>query len=263
MLERISARPWTRLAPRTALLSLLFILAPVALALAQEPTIPTLQLNLAAGQAEPEKVSVLLEILFLLTILSVAPAIVLTATSFTRIIIVFSFLRQAMGTAQMPPNQVLASLAIFMTVIIMLPTGTRVNDEALQPYLNEEIGFTEALHRAETPVRDFLFKHTREKDLSIFYAIAKMDRPETKADVPTPLLVAAYVISELKTGFQIGFLIYIPFLILDMVVASILLAMGMMMLPPVMISLPFKLLLFVMVDGWNLLTGSLVNSFAV
>ncbi len=263
MHERISARPWIRLARRTALLSLPLLLAPAALALAQDTTIPTLQLTLAAGQAEPEKVSVLLEILFLLTVLSVAPAIVLTATSFTRIIIVFSFLRQAMGTAQMPPNQVLASLAIFMTVIIMLPTGTRVNDEALQPYLNEEIGFQEALHRAESPVRDFLFKHTREKDLSIFYAIAKMDRPQSKTDVPTPLLVAAYVISELKTGFQIGFLIYIPFLILDMVVASILLAMGMMMLPPVMISLPFKLLLFVMVDGWNLLTGSLVNSFAV
>lgn len=224
---------------------------------------PSLSLNLSAGQTEPEQVSVLLEILFLLTILSLAPAIALTVTSFTRIIIVFSFLRQAMGTPQMPPSQVMASMAIFMTVVIMFPTGQRIWDEALNPYMEEEIGFTEALERAEQPLRVHLFKHTREKDLSIFYSITKMDRPQTKEEVPTMLLVSAYMISELKTGFQIGFLIYIPFLILDMVVASILLAMGMMMLPPVMISLPFKLLLFVMVDGWNLLTGSLVNSFMI
>ena len=145
----------------------------------------------------------------------------------------------------------------------MLPVGKRINDEALQPYLNEDIGFQQAIDKAEVPLREFLFKHTREKDLSIFYSITKMDRPQTKEDVPMMILVAGYVISELKTGFTIGFLIYIPFLILDMVVASILLAMGMMMLPPVMISLPFKLLLFVMVDGWNLLTGSLVNSFVL
>jgi flagellar biosynthetic protein FliP len=192
----------------------------------------------------------------------VAPAIVLTITSFTRIIIVFSFLRHAMGTQQMPPNQVLAGLAIFMTVAIMAPVGKQINDQALQPYLNEEIGYKEALKLAEQPVRQFLFKHTREKDLSIFFSITKMERPKSKEDVPTMILVPAYMISELKTGFQIGFLIYIPFLILDMVVASILLSMGMMMLPPIMISMPFKILLFVMVDGWNLLVGSLVNSFA-
>lgn len=222
-----------------------------------------MQLVLSGGEAEPEDISILLEILFLLTVLSVAPAIVLTMTSFTRIIIVFSFLRQAMGTAQMPPTQVLASLAIFMTFVIMLPVGKRVNNEALQPYLQEVIGFDEAITYAQVPIREFMFKHTREKDLSIFYSILQEARPASKEEVPTPLLVAAYVISELKTGFQIGFLIYIPFLILDMVVASILLAMGMMMLPPAMVSLPFKLLLFVMVDGWNLLTGSLVNSFFV
>lgn len=225
-------------------------------------TAPTLSLNLAAGQTEPENVSLLLEILFFMTILSLAPAIMLTVTSFTRIIIVFSFLRQAMGTAQMPPTQILASLAIFMTFVIMFPVGKQINDLALQPYLEERIGFDEALRQAEGPLRTFLFKHTREKDLSVFYSITKMDRPEKKEQVPTIILVAGYVISELKTGFQIGFMIYIPFLILDMVVASILLAMGMMMLPPVMISLPFKILLFVMVDGWNLLTASLVNSFA-
>ena len=222
---------------------------------------PSISLQLAAGQTEPEKVSVLLEILFLLTVLSVAPAIVLTVTSFTRIIIVFSFLRHAMGTQQMPPNQVLAGLAIFMTVAIMAPIGKQINDQALQPYLNEEIGYKEALKLAEQPLRKFLFKHTREKDLSIFFSISKMERPRNKEDVPTMILIPAYLISELKTGFQIGFLLYIPFLILDMVVASILLSMGMMMLPPVMISMPFKILLFVMVDGWNLLVGSLVNSF--
>ncbi len=219
-------------------------------------------MNLAAGQSEPEKVSLLLEILFLLTVLSLAPAILLTVTSFTRIIIVFHFLRQAMGTPAMPPNQILASLAMFITFVIMLPVGKQINEQALQPYMNQTIGFTEALHRAEQPLREFLFKHTREKDLSIFYSVTRMERPENKDGVPTMMLIAGYVISELKTGFTIGFMIYIPFLILDMVVSSILLAMGMMMLPPVMISLPFKILLFVMVDGWNLLVGSIVNSFA-
>jgi flagellar biosynthetic protein FliP len=219
-------------------------------------------MELAAGQAEPESVSVLLEILFLMTILSMAPAIALTMTSFTRIIIVFHFLRQAMGTQQMPPNQVLASLAIFMTFVIMAPVFNEMNDRALQPYLNEEIGFDAALTEAQVPIREFLFKHTREKDLSIFYSITKAERPHNKDEVPTIMLVAAFTISELKTGFTIGFLIYIPFLILDMVVASILLSMGMMMLPPVMISLPFKILLFILVDGWNLLIGSIVNTFA-
>ncbi len=223
--------------------------------------LPEISLRLAAGQAEPQNVSVLLEILFLLTVLALAPSIVMCVTSFTRIIIVFSFLRQAMGTQQLPPTQLLAGLAIFMTVAIMMPVGKEINDQALQPYLAEQIPFTEALQKAEQPLRSFLFKHTREKDLSIFYSITKTDRPKTKEEVPTMFLVAGFMISEMKTGFTIGFLIYIPFLILDMVVSSILLAMGMMMMPPAMVSLPFKLLLFVMVDGWNLLTGSLVNSF--
>ncbi len=228
---------------------------------AQNLVMPDLQLNLSGGGTEPEKVALGLEILFMLTVLSLAPAIMLTITSFTRIIVVFHFVRQAMGVQQLPPNQVLVSLAIFMTVAIMLPVGKQINDEALQPYLQERIGFQEALKKAETPLRGFMFKHTREKDLSIFYSITKMDRPSTREDVPTVALAAAFIISELKTGFTIGFLIYIPFLILDMVVSSILLAMGMMMLPPMMVSMPFKLLLFVMVDGWALLVGSLVNSF--
>ena len=222
---------------------------------------PTLQLSLAGNAKTPEKVSVLLEILFLLTVLSVAPAIMLTVTSFTRIIIVFSFLRQAMGVQQLPPTQILASLAIFMTVVIMYPVGKQINDDALQPYISERMDYKEALDKAQAPLRTFMFKHTREKDLSIFYSISKMEAPRSKEEVPTMLLAAAYVISELKTAFTIGFLIYIPFLVLDMVISSVLLAMGMMMLPPMMVSMPFKLLLFVMVDGWNLLVGSLVNSF--
>ncbi len=243
-----------------ALISLVFLAVPV-LAGAADPSMPSLSLTLSGDQTSPEKVSVLLEILALFTVLTMAPGIVLTMTSFTRIIIVFHFLRQAMGTQQMPPNQVLAGLAIFVTVAIMTPVGSQINSEALQPYLNEEIGYKEALARAEVPLRSFLFKHTREKDLSIFYTISGLERPKSKDEVRTKLLVPAYIISELKTGFQIGFLLYVPFLILDMVVASVLLSMGMMMLPPVMVSLPFKILLFVMVDGWNLLLGSLVNSF--
>lgn len=237
------------------------LLSPLSIQAAQDIVMPNIQLTLSGGQAEPEKVSLLLEILFMLTVLSLAPAIMLTVTSFTRIIIVFHFLRQAMGIQQIPPTQILASLAIFMTVVIMFPVGKQINDTALQPYLDERLGFSDALTRAQAPLRAFLFKHTREKDLSIFYSIAKMDQPKNKDDVPTMLLSAAYVISELKTGFIIGFLIYIPFLIVDMVVSSVLLAMGMMMLPPMMVSMPFKLLLFVMIDGWNLLIGSLVNSF--
>lgn len=244
-----------------SILAFLFMLSPDLVLAAENITLPSMQLTLAGGDTSPEKVSLTLEILFLLTVLSLAPAIMLTVTSFTRIIIVFHFLRQAMGIQQIPPSQILASLAIFMTIVIMFPVGKEINDTALQPYLDERIDFTVALDRAQIPLRTFMFKHTREKDLSIFYSIAKMESPRTQQDVPTLLLAAAYVISELKTGFTIGFLIYIPFLILDMVISSILLAMGMMMLPPMMVSMPFKLLLFVMVDGWNLLVGSLVNSF--
>jgi flagellar biosynthetic protein FliP len=224
---------------------------------------PTLQLTLSGGASEPEAVARGLEILFLLTVLSIAPAIMLTVTSFTRIIVVFHFVRQALGVQQLPPNQVMISLAIFMTVAIMMPVGQEINNTALQPYLEERIDFREALANAETPLREFMFRHTRERDLSIFYSITRMDRPTTREDVPTLTLAAAFVISELKTAFTIGFLIYIPFLILDMVIASTLLAMGMMMLPPMMVSMPFKLLLFVMVDGWALLVGSLVNSFVM
>lgn len=245
----------------TFLLIFIFALPHITHAAQSGTSTPSLLLSLSGGGEEPSKVSVTLEILFLLTVLSVAPSIVLTVTSFTRIVIVFSFLRQAMGVQQLPPTQILASLALFMTVIIMYPVGKEINDTALQPYLKETIGYDVALDRAQIPLRKFMFKHTREKDLSVFYAISEMELPRNKDEVPTIMLAAAFLISELKTAFTIGFLIYIPFLVLDMVVSSVLLAMGMMMLPPMMVSMPFKLLLFVMVDGWNLLVASLVNSF--
>ena len=257
----IFSKLWKKPVAALAAASLISFLLPAVTLAAQDLALPSMQLTLAGGAQSPEKVSVLLEILFLLTVLSVAPAIMLTVTSFTRIIIVFSFLRQAMGVQQLPPTQILASLAIFMTVVIMYPVGKQINDDALQPYLSERMDYKEALDKAQAPLRTFMFKHTREKDLSIFSSISKMGAPRSKEEVPTMLLAAAYVISELKTAFTIGFLIYIPFLVLDMVISSVLLAMGMMMLPPMMVSMPFKLLLFVMVDGWNLLVGSLVNSF--
>jgi len=239
----------------------LYLILPSLAYAAQVIDMPKFAMRLSGESVEPADIALLLEILFLLTVLSLAPAIIMTVTSFTRIIIVFHFLRQAMGVQQVPPTQILASLAMFITFIIMYPVGKDINDNALQPYLQERLSYDVALERAQVPIRAFMFKHTREKDLSIFYSIAQMDVPRTKDDVPTIMLAAAFIISELKTGFTIGFLIYIPFLILDMVVSSILLAMGMMMLPPMMVSMPFKLLLFVMVDGWTLLIGSLVNSF--
>ena len=248
---QIFTRSWRKPGAAGLLAASLLILLPDLAFAAQDLSLPAMSLTLSGGAPEPTKVSVLLEILFLLTVLSVAPAIMLTVTSFTRIIIVFSFLRQAMGVQQLPPTQILASLAIFMTVVIMFPVGKQINDQALQPYLNEQIDYKVALDRAQAPLRTFMFKHTREKDLSVFYAITQMELPKNKEEVPTMLLAAAYVISELKTAFTIGFLIYIPFLVLDMVISSVLLAMGMMMLPPMMVSMPFKLLLFVMVDGWK------------
>ncbi|MGL4722450.1 MAG: flagellar type III secretion system pore protein FliP [Desulfovibrionaceae bacterium] len=220
-----------------------------------------LELSLAGNANERTAVALTLEILLAFTVLSLAPAIVLTTTSFTRLIIVFYFLRQAIGTNQMPPNQILISLAIFMTCAIMYPTGQAIYKDAFDPYFKEQISLVQALDRSQGPLRKFMFVHTREKDISLFYSITNLARPNTQEDVPTLILIPAFLISELKTAFTIGFLIYIPFVMLDMVISSVLLAMGMMMLPPMTISLPFKLLLFVMVDGWNLLIGSLVNTF--
>ncbi|CAI2717978.1 flagellar type III secretion system pore protein FliP [Nitrospina watsonii] len=221
---------------------------------------PNIQVGVEDTQ-EPEAMSTALQILALLTILTLAPSILILMTSFSRIVIVLSFLRQAMGTQQTPPTQVLVGLALFLTFFVMSPVLTQVNSEALQPYLNEEISQSEALQRAQAPIKGFMLRQTRNKDLDLFLNISQDERPETAEEVSMAVVVPAFVISELKTAFQIGFLIYIPFLILDMVVASILLSMGMMMLPPVLISLPFKLMLFVLVDGWHLTVGSLVKSF--
>ena len=202
-----------------------------------------------------------LRILTILTLMTFGPAMVLTMTSFTRIIIVFSLIRQALGTQQSPPNQVVIALSLFLTVFIMQPVWGKIQSEALVPFVEEQISQEVAIERALPPIRTFMFKHTREKDLSLFVQISGDVKPSTKDDIHLYQLIPAFVLSELKTAFQIGFMIYVPFLVLDMVVASILMAMGMMMLPPILISLPFKLMLFVLVDGWYLLVGNMVRSF--
>lgn len=202
-----------------------------------------------------------LRILTILTLMTFGPAMILTMTSFTRIIIVFSLIRQALGTQQSPPNQVVIALSLFLTVFIMQPVWGKIQSEALVPFVEEQISQEVAIERALPPIRTFMFKHTREKDLSLFVQISGDVKPSSKDDVHLYQLIPAFVLSELKTAFQIGFMIYVPFLVLDMVVASILMAMGMMMLPPILISLPFKLMLFVLVDGWYLLVGNMVKSF--
>lgn len=213
------------------------------------------------GSNATEDVSVTIQLVLLLTVLSLAPAILVLMTCFTRIVVVLSFVRSALATQSMPPNQVLIGLALFLTFFVMSPVLSEINSEALQPYLNEEIGQEEALNAAEMPIKEFMAGHTREKDLALFYKYAELEKPESVEDIRLTALVPAFAISELKTAFQIGFIIFIPFLIIDMVVASTLMAMGMMMLPPVMISLPFKILLFVLVDGWYLVVESLLLSF--
>ncbi|OGW28122.1 MAG: flagellar biosynthetic protein FliP [Nitrospinae bacterium RIFCSPLOWO2_12_FULL_47_7] len=224
-------------------------------------SLPTIQMGME-DSSNPEKVSSAIQVLILLTVLTLAPSILIMTTSFSRIIIVLSFLRQAMGTQQTPPNQILVGLALFLTTFVMAPVWSEINEKALQPYLGEKISQAEALQVAEVPLKRFMLRQTREKDLALFINIAGGQKPATKEDAELRMLIPAFIISELKTAFQIGFMIYIPFLILDMVVASVLLSMGMMMLPPVLISLPFKLMLFVMVDGWYLTVGSLMRSFS-
>ncbi|MBU8921016.1 MAG: flagellar type III secretion system pore protein FliP [Bacteroidales bacterium] len=208
-----------------------------------------------------KRLSLPVEIVLGLTVLSLAPAILVMMTSFTRIIVVFSFIRQALGTQQMPPAQLLIGLAIFLTAVIMMPAFTEINDTALQPYLSEEITRDEAVEKGFVPIRTFMLGHAREKDIALFMKMKGADAPVTPETLSASILIPAFVISELRTAFQIGFLIYLPFLVIDMVVASVLMSMGMMMLPPVMISLPFKILLFVLVDGWHLLVQSLITGF--
>ena len=227
----------------------------------QSFSIPSISLNVGDGGDEPGRVAVVLQLLFLLTTLSLAPAILVMLTSFTRIVVVLSLLRHALGTQQMPANQIIIGLSLFLTFFIMTPVWNKVNSRALQPYINEEISAEKAFDLAAQPIKEFMLKQAGEKDIALFVKISRGERPQKPDEIKLPVLIPAFVISELKTAFQIGFMIYLPFLILDMVVASVLLSMGMMMLPPIMISLPFKLLLFVLVDGWNLIIGSLVQSF--
>ncbi|HEU17894.1 MAG TPA: flagellar biosynthesis protein FliP [Deltaproteobacteria bacterium] len=224
--------------------------------------VPSITMSLPDGEQEPARVATVIQLLFLLTVLTLAPAVLIMLTSFTRIVVVLSLLRQAMGTQQVPGNQIIIGLSLFLTFFIMMPVWNQVNTGALQPYMNEEISQKKALDITAGAVKQFMLKQTREKDLALFTRISQSEKPYTSMDIGLPVLIPAFVISELKTAFQIGFMIYIPFLILDMVVASVLLSMGMMMLPPIMVSLPFKLLLFVLVDGWFLVVGSLVRSFA-
>jgi flagellar biosynthetic protein FliP len=227
-----------------------------------EPEISTPFFSIGLDNVDqPVAPTVVLQIFLLMTVLSLAPAILIMVTSFTRIVIVLSLLRRALGTMQMPPNQIMIGLALFLTFFVMTPVWQKINQSALQPYLDKKIGNQEALQNATAPLKEFMFKQTRKKDLALFVDIAKLERPNNIEDIPTSVLIPSFIISEVKTAFQIGLLLYVPFLIIDMVVASVLLSMGMMMLPPIMVSLPFKLMLFVLADGWYLLVGSLVKGF--
>lgn len=228
-------------------------------ACAQAPTLPALPDTWTSD--EPEQLVLTLRILLGLAILSLAPALLMTLTSFTRIVIVLSFLRSALGTQQTPPNQVLVGLALFLTLFVMGPVFDAINSGGLQPYLRGEIDYEDALERSAGPLREFMLRQTRERDLALFYEIAGLARPGSPEDVPFRILMPGFLISELKSAFQIGFVLFVPFLVIDLVVASSLMSMGMLMVPPVMVSLPVKILLFVMVDGWHLVTKSVVLSF--
>jgi len=241
----------------TTIWTVLLLTAPEA---AAAPLIPNI--NIGVDTAEnPQDVVVSLQLLGLLTVLSLAPAILLMTTSFIRIVVVLSFLKTAMGTQNMPPSQVIIGLAMFLTFFVMSPYLGEANDTGLQPYIAGEITQAEAVDKVAAPLREFMFRQTREADLALFVNLSDLPRPESEADVSTLTLIPAFIISELKTAFQIGFMIYIPFIVIDMIVASTLMSMGMMMLPPTMISMPFKILLFVMVDGWHILVQSLLATF--
>jgi flagellar biosynthetic protein FliP len=231
-----------------------------ATAFAADASMPSLSINLAQKD-DPDSVVPAIKIVALLTVLSVAPAILLMMTSFTRILIVLSFVRQALGTMSMPPNQVLVGLSLFLTAFTMSPVIETLEQRAITPYLAKAITQEQALQAASEPLRKFMIGETRESDIGLFYSITRKEQPKSHKDIPLTVLVPAFMISELKTAFQIGFLIYIPFLVIDMVISAILMALGMMMLPPTIVSLPFKLVLFVLVDGWSLIVGSIVKSF--
>jgi len=227
---------------------------------ARAVNLPTLSLGIKEATG-PQEVSTALQVLFVLTILSVAPAILLMTTAFTRIVIVLGFVRQAMGTQNMPPNQIIIGLALFLTFFIMSPVIDRINTTAFQPYMAQQITQQQALDRTVEAMREFMFSQVQEDELQLLIEITRQEQPEDRKDISTMILIPAFMLSELKLAFQMGFMIYVPFLVIDMIVASVLMSMGMMMLPPIIISLPFKLLLFVLVDGWNLVVGSLMQSF--
>lgn len=245
---------------KTLFTSATFLLCLLAANMALAAPVPNVNLSFGASE-NPADVAVTLQLIGMLTILTLAPSILIMTTSFVRIVVVIGFLRNALSTQNVPPNQVVLGLSLFLTFYIMSPYWSDINDNALQPYLAGAITQEEAIDNTVGPMREFMFKQTREADLALFVNLSDAPRPETQDDVSTFTLIPAFVISELKTGFQIGFMIYIPFIVIDMIVASTLMSMGMMMLPPVMISLPFKILLFVMVDGWRLLIQSLIASF--
>ncbi|OWR27857.1 flagellar biosynthetic protein FliP [Saccharibacillus sp. O23] len=249
----------------TLILSIVFIfihVLPSAHATGTENPIPNIDIQVGGdSNSDGAPATSTLSVLLLITVISIAPALLVLMTSFTRIVIVLSFVRTSLGTQQMPPNQVLVGLALFLTLFIMSPTLSSINDTALQPYVKGELTQMEALDKAAIPMKEFMFKHTREKDLLLFMDYTGMEKPKSFEDIPLTVMVPAYAISEMKTAFQMGFMIYIPFLVIDIVVSSTLMAMGMMMLPPTVISLPFKILLFVLVDGWYLVVKSLLLSF--
>jgi flagellar biosynthetic protein FliP len=256
---RFRVSPWALLA--TAVL-LAIILPKFAFAAPGDSPVPLPSLNVGVNQStDPRDVVSSLQILGLLTVLSLAPSLLVLTTAFTRIIVVLSFTRSALATQNMPPNQVLVGLALFLTFFVMAPTWGKINSEALQPYLKGEITQAQAVDKGSQPLREFMLKQTNEKDLALFINLAGLPRPATQADIPTYVIIPAFAISEIATAFKIGFLIFIPFIVIDMVVSATLMSMGMMMLPPMMISLPFKILLFVMMDGWRLVVQYLVTSF--
>ncbi len=234
----------------------LMFLAPAAMAV----PVPNIQIGVEETE-EPGNLSAALQVLIGLTILSLAPAILILMTGFTRIVVVMGFLRQALGTQQMPPNQLIIGLSLFLTFAVMSPVFTRIHSEAIQPFMDEQMTDRQALAAGTVPLKEFMLAHAKDSDLELFLRMSNQEVPEQRIDTPLSVVVPSFVLSELKTAFQIGFILYVPFLVIDMVVASILMSMGMMMLPPVMISLPFKILLFVLVDGWNLVVRSLLVSF--
>ncbi|GBD88087.1 flagellar biosynthetic protein FliP precursor [bacterium BMS3Abin03] len=241
----------------------LILISFAANAQQQNTTIPFPKIGINIGTASnPQDISVTLQILLLMTVLALAPSLLIMTTSYLRLIIAFHFLKSALGTQQMPPGQLLAGIALFITFFIMAPTWNKVNDEALKPLMDGKITMEQAYDKGVLPIREFMFKNVRDEDLALFIGLSKLKRPNNREDLPTYVLVPAFALSELRAGFIIGFFLFIPFIMVDMIISSILMSMGMMMLPPMLISLPFKILLFILVDGWNLIVGSLVRSFA-